>query len=62
MAGGENIIKTATRNFGRIDILVNCAGFSRNAPSAVSGKWTADEPGQIIQPLLEISLTNVSGG
>ena len=26
MQGGENIIKTATSNFGRIDILVNCAG------------------------------------
>jgi NAD(P)-dependent dehydrogenase (short-subunit alcohol dehydrogenase family) len=25
MQGGENIIKTATSNFGRIDILVNCA-------------------------------------
>ena len=31
MASGENIVKTASRNFGRIDILVNCAGFSRNA-------------------------------
>lgn len=26
MQGGENIIKTATGNFGSIDILVNCAG------------------------------------
>jgi NAD(P)-dependent dehydrogenase (short-subunit alcohol dehydrogenase family) len=26
IAGGENIIKTATSNFGGIDILVNCAG------------------------------------
>jgi NAD(P)-dependent dehydrogenase (short-subunit alcohol dehydrogenase family) len=26
VAAGENIIKTATSNFGRIDILVNCAG------------------------------------
>jgi NAD(P)-dependent dehydrogenase (short-subunit alcohol dehydrogenase family) len=26
IAGGEKIIKTATGNFGRIDILVNCAG------------------------------------
>lgn len=26
MSGGENIVKTATGNFGRIDILVNCAG------------------------------------
>jgi NAD(P)-dependent dehydrogenase (short-subunit alcohol dehydrogenase family) len=33
MAGGGNIIKTAISNFGRIDILVNCAGFAKNAPS-----------------------------
>jgi NAD(P)-dependent dehydrogenase (short-subunit alcohol dehydrogenase family) len=33
MGGGESIIKTATSNFGRIDILVNCAGYSRNAPA-----------------------------
>jgi NAD(P)-dependent dehydrogenase (short-subunit alcohol dehydrogenase family) len=26
MAGGRNIVKTAISNFGRIDILVNCAG------------------------------------
>ena len=26
IAGGENIVRTATSNFGRIDILVNCAG------------------------------------
>jgi NAD(P)-dependent dehydrogenase (short-subunit alcohol dehydrogenase family) len=26
MLGGENIIETAIRNFGRVDILVNCAG------------------------------------
>lgn len=26
IVGGENIIKTATSNFGRIDTLVNCAG------------------------------------
>ncbi|MFH1647529.1 MAG: SDR family NAD(P)-dependent oxidoreductase [Chloroflexota bacterium] len=26
MQGGENIVKTAVSNFGRIDILVNCAG------------------------------------
>ena len=26
MAGGENIINTAVKNFGKIDILVNCAG------------------------------------
>jgi len=29
MAGGANIINTAISNFGRIDILVNTAGFSR---------------------------------
>jgi NAD(P)-dependent dehydrogenase (short-subunit alcohol dehydrogenase family) len=29
MAGGANIIKTAVSNFGRIDILVNTAGFSK---------------------------------
>jgi NAD(P)-dependent dehydrogenase (short-subunit alcohol dehydrogenase family) len=33
MAGGENIIKTATRNFGRIDILVNCAGNFNSKPT-----------------------------
>jgi NAD(P)-dependent dehydrogenase (short-subunit alcohol dehydrogenase family) len=32
MQGGENIIKTATSNFGRIDILVNCAGNILRAP------------------------------
>ena len=26
MPGGENIINTAIKNFGKIDILVNCAG------------------------------------
>jgi NAD(P)-dependent dehydrogenase (short-subunit alcohol dehydrogenase family) len=34
MAGGENIIKTATSNFGRIDILVNCAGNFAMGPTA----------------------------
>lgn len=34
MAGGENIIKTAIDSFGKIDILVNCAGYSTNTPSA----------------------------
>ncbi|MBI4330152.1 MAG: SDR family NAD(P)-dependent oxidoreductase [Chloroflexi bacterium] len=34
MAGGENIIKTATTNFGRIDILVNTAGNYLGAPVA----------------------------
>ena len=32
MKGGENIIKTATRKYGRIDILINCAGNFRVAP------------------------------
>ena len=32
MQGGENIIKTAIGNFGRIDILVNCAGNLRTEP------------------------------
>ena len=33
MEGGENIIKTATANFGRIDILVNCAGNFKALPT-----------------------------
>lgn len=33
MVGGENIIKTATKNFGRIDILVNCAGNFQFVPT-----------------------------
>jgi len=33
MVGGENIIKAATSNFGRIDILVNCAGILRRGPT-----------------------------
>ena len=32
MEGGENIIETATSNFGRIDILVNCAANIARAP------------------------------
>ncbi len=32
MAGGMNIIKTATTNFGSIDILVNCAGNYASMP------------------------------
>ena len=32
MKGGENIIKTATSNYGRIDILINCAGNFKVAP------------------------------
>jgi 3-oxoacyl-[acyl-carrier protein] reductase len=31
--GGESIIKTAIGNFGRIDILVNCAGNFKPSPS-----------------------------
>lgn len=30
MEGGENIINTAVKNFGKIDILVNCAGVLRD--------------------------------
>ena len=30
MEGGERIIKTAVENFGRLDILVNCAGILRD--------------------------------
>jgi len=33
MEGGENIIKTATGSFGRIDILVNCAGNYKRTPA-----------------------------
>ena len=33
MEGGENIIKTATSNFGRIDILVNTAGNINRKPA-----------------------------
>ena len=33
MVGGENIVKTATRKFGRIDILVNCAGNFKPSPT-----------------------------
>ncbi len=33
MEGGENIIKTAISSFGRIDILVNCAGNYKRMPA-----------------------------
>lgn len=33
LAGGENLIKTALDSFGRIDILVNCAGNFKIAPT-----------------------------
>jgi NAD(P)-dependent dehydrogenase (short-subunit alcohol dehydrogenase family) len=33
MQGGENIIKAAVSNFGKIDILVNCAGVFRSMPT-----------------------------
>jgi NAD(P)-dependent dehydrogenase (short-subunit alcohol dehydrogenase family) len=41
MQGGENIIKTATSNFGRIDILVNCAANILRAPinETTEDKW-----------------------
>jgi NAD(P)-dependent dehydrogenase (short-subunit alcohol dehydrogenase family) len=41
MDGGRNIIKTAIDHFGKIDILVNCAGFSRDIPSVdvTEGDW-----------------------
>jgi len=41
MAGGENIIKTAVSNFGRIDILVNCAGnfISRPIADLAENEW-----------------------
>lgn len=32
MQGGQNIVKTSISNFGRIDILVNCAGNNAWAP------------------------------
>ncbi len=39
--GGQNIIKTAISNFGRIDILVNCAGNQVIAPivKITEGQW-----------------------
>ena len=33
MSGGANIIKSATSNFGRIDILINCAGNFKQVPT-----------------------------
>jgi 3-oxoacyl-[acyl-carrier protein] reductase len=33
LAGGENLIKTAVDSFGKIDILVNCAGNFKVAPT-----------------------------
>lgn len=41
MAGGENIIKTAVSNFGRIDILVNTAGnfISRPIVDFTENEW-----------------------
>jgi 3-oxoacyl-[acyl-carrier protein] reductase len=33
MEGGENIIKTAISSFGKIDILVNCAGNFKSMPT-----------------------------
>jgi len=40
LEGGEKIIRTAIDNFGRIDILVNCAG---NKPSRSTLDMTDDE-------------------
>ena len=33
MQGGENIVKTAVSNFGKIDILINCAGVFKIMPT-----------------------------
>jgi NAD(P)-dependent dehydrogenase (short-subunit alcohol dehydrogenase family) len=41
MSGGENITKTAIGNFGRIDILVNCAGNFKSIGSLA--EWTEDD-------------------
>ncbi|GAI58520.1 unnamed protein product, partial [marine sediment metagenome] len=45
MSGGKSVIKTAISNFGRIDILVNCAG---NFWPARSTEMTEDEWDSII--------------
>ena len=45
MAGGANIIKDAIDNFGRIDILVNCAG---NYWNAITVEMTEEEWDSII--------------
>lgn len=42
MAGGQNIIRTATSNFGRIDILVNCAGNFVRVPAIETTEETWD--------------------
>jgi NAD(P)-dependent dehydrogenase (short-subunit alcohol dehydrogenase family) len=41
MKGGENIIKTALSNFGKIDILVNCAGnfFPKHIYETTEEEW-----------------------
>jgi NAD(P)-dependent dehydrogenase (short-subunit alcohol dehydrogenase family) len=41
MAGGTNIIKTAISHFGRIDILVNTAGFGKSGlfPEVLEKDW-----------------------
>jgi 3-oxoacyl-[acyl-carrier protein] reductase len=43
MSGGENIIKAALDSFGRIDILVNCAGNFKALPTVEmsEGDWDA---------------------
>jgi len=43
MAGGRKIIQTAISNFGRIDILVNTAGFSRPGKAVEMSEETWDE-------------------
>jgi NAD(P)-dependent dehydrogenase (short-subunit alcohol dehydrogenase family) len=43
MKGGENIIKTAVSSFGKIDILVNCAGnfFPKHIYETTEEEWDA---------------------
>jgi NAD(P)-dependent dehydrogenase (short-subunit alcohol dehydrogenase family) len=41
MKGGENIVKTALTNYGRVDILVNCAGnfFPKHIYETTEEEW-----------------------
>jgi NAD(P)-dependent dehydrogenase (short-subunit alcohol dehydrogenase family) len=43
MQGGENIVKTAVKSFGKIDILVNCAGnfITRRIFETTEEEWDA---------------------
>jgi NAD(P)-dependent dehydrogenase (short-subunit alcohol dehydrogenase family) len=43
MQGGKNIIDTAVKNFGTIDILVNCAGNYKSCPTIemTEGDWSS---------------------